>query len=317
MKLDAIAKLLSDRGHIGLSDELARKLGLGTEEATRGRLMAHADVDRPCYAVYLLGAYVVNDTDFWGDGEIYWWSVPCMATADGQYVKSALYGLPNGAPPHKVGSHEWMTNLSLKDPPLLAVIPPEERITACTIRLGIYDDDGKPADLPAAMTAGLEAFAGVSEDPVASSEQIIAPVRQAIFTGLKAQEDDILIDQDVTIRRGTTVLFSSGLVGSAVSANVRVYYLVKDEDRTETFGPVVLHKGQTETVRFPTPMRGGGRLTLFARGADVACSAFGELRTETPFVNRVIDKAHEESLASGFAVTGNGPAKFVAYYTPP
>lgn len=316
MKLDAIAKLLADREHVGLSEELAKKLGLGTEEATRGRLMALADVDRPCFGVYLLAAYVVNDTDFWGDGEIYWWSVPCMATSDGQFVKSALYGLPNGAPPHKVGSHEWMTNLSLKDPPLLAVIPPEERVTACTIRLGVYDDDGKPADLPAAMAAGLGAFAEISGEPLASVEQIIAPVRQAIFAGLKAQEDDILIDQDVTIRRGATVPFSSGLIGSAVSANIRVYYLVKDEDRTETFGPVMLHKGQTETVRFPTPMRGGGRLTLFARGADVSCSAFGELRTETPFVNRVIDTAHEASLANGFSITGTGPAKFIAYYTP-
>lgn len=316
MKLDAIAKLLSSREHIGLTDEVAGKLGIGTEEATRGRLIAIADLDRPCYGVYLLAAYVVDDTDFWGDGEIYWWSVPSVVDPNGRVVKSPLYGLPNGAPPHKVGSHEWMTNLSLKDPPLLAVIPPEERIAALTIRLGFYDDDGKPANVPAAMTAGLEAFASVPEE-VSSVEQLIGPVRQAIFAGLKAQEDDILIDQDLTIRRGTSVPFTSGMIGSTVTGKIRVYYTVKDEDRTETFGPVMLHKGQTETVHFTSRMQGGGRLSLFARGADVSCSAFGELRTEMPFANRVIDSGHEASLASGFSITGNGPAKFIAFYTPP
>lgn len=317
MKLDEIAQRLSNREHIGLNEELATKLGIASEAATRGRLMALSDLERSFFGVYLLSAYVVNDTDFWGDGEIYWWSVPAMVGADGTVVKNALYGLPNGAPPHKVGSHEWMTNLSIKDPPLLALIPPEDRIAACTIRVAFYDDDGKPANMTAAMTAGLGAFASITEDPLPSAEQIITPVRQAIFGGLKAQEDDILIDQDVTIRRGAAVPFTSGMIGSAISANIRVYYFVKDEARTETFGPVMLHKGQTETVRFTTSMRGGGRLALFARGAEVSCSAFGELRTDTPFVNRVIDTSHESSLANGFSVTGNGPSKFVAFYTPP
>jgi hypothetical protein len=102
-----------------------------------------------------------------------------------------------------------------------------------------------------------------------------------------------------------------------MSSNVRVYYFVKDEEKTETFGPITLHKGQTETVKFPSAMRGGGRLAVFSRGANVSCSAFGELDVDTAFVNRVIDSGHESALASGFTVTGKGPAKLVAFYTPP
>jgi hypothetical protein len=316
MKLDDLAKLLSNREHIGLTEDLAKTLGVATEQATRGRLMALADVDRPYFGVYLLAAYVVNDTDFWGDGEVYWWSVPALVSADGTVLKDALYGLPNGAPPHKVGSLEWMTNLSLKDMPLLAVIPPEERVAACTIRLAFYDDDGKPANMTAAMTAGLDAFSKISAEPLSGADQIVLPVRQAIFNGLKAQEDDILVDQDLTIRRGAAVPFASGMTGAIMTSNIRVYYFVKDEDRTETFGPVTLHKGQTETVRFPSALRGGGRLSIFARGADVSCSAFGELSVDTPFVNRVIDSAHESALTNGFSVTGTGAAKLVAFYTP-
>jgi hypothetical protein len=317
MKLDELARLLSNREHVGLTEELGKRLGVTSEEATRGRLMALAEVDRSYFGVYLLAAYVVNDTDFWGDGEVYWWSVPTLVSADGTVVKDPLYGLPNGAAPHKVGSLEWMTNLSLKDPPLLAVIPPEERIAACALRLAFYDDDGKPANLTAAMTAGLTAFADVSSDPLPGPDSIISPVRTAIFKSLGAEEDDILIDQDVTIRRGASIPFGSGMIGASMSSNVRVYYFVKDEDKTETFGPITLHKGQTETVTFPSAMRGNGRLAVFSRGANVSCSAFGELDVDTAFVNRVIDSGHEGALASGFTVTGKGPAKLVAFYTPP
>ena len=40
---------------------------------------------------------------------------------------------------------------------------------------------------------------------------------------------------------------------------------------------MTLHKGQTETVKFKQPLKGGGRLAIFARGAEVSCSAFGDL----------------------------------------
>lgn len=317
MKLDEIAKRLCNKEQIGLSDALASKLGITAEDAVRGRLMAMADTDRSYLGVYVLGAYVIDDTDVWGDGEIYWWSIPTIVDAEGKVSRNALHGLPSGAPPHKVGSLEWMTNLSLNDPPLVALIPPEDKAAACTIRIAFYDDDGKPADMRGAMEAGLEAFAAVSAEPLPGAEQIITPVRQAIFSALKAQEDDILIDQDVTIRRGSAVQFGAGLIGSIMNSMIRVYYFVRDEARTEQFGPITLHKGQTETVKFASPLKGGGRLALFARGADVSCSAFGEISTDTPFINRAVDRNHEGQLANGFAVTGNGPAKFVAYYTPP
>jgi hypothetical protein len=317
MAVDSLAQRLSSAEHIGLTAELRDKLGITTADLVRGRLMAQTDTDRSYLGVYLLAAYVVDDTDFWGDGEVYWWSIPTMVDGAGQATKNPLHGLPNGAPPHKVGSLEWMTNLSLKDPPLLAVIPPEERIAACVVRLGFYDDDGKPANVAAALTEGLEAYTALGKDAVASPDQIIQPVRQAIFTSLKAQEDDILVDQDITIRRGTSIPFTSGMIGSLMNSMIRLYYIVKDEDKTEQFGPVTLHKGQVETVKFSQLMRGTGRLTLFARGADVSCSAFGELNTATPFLNRVIDSNHEVALANGFTVTGTGPSKFVAFYTPP
>ena len=119
MKVDEIAKRLCSKEQVGLDDQLASKLGIASEDAVRGKLMALADVDRSFLGVYILGAYVIDDTDFWGDGEIYWWSIPAMVDKDGHVTKNPLHGLPNGAPPHKVGSLEWMTNLSLNAPPLI------------------------------------------------------------------------------------------------------------------------------------------------------------------------------------------------------
>lgn len=54
----------------------------------------------------------------------------------------------------------------------------------------------------------------------------------------------------------------------------------------------------------------------FARGADVTCSAFGDLNTDLPFQNRVIYERNEDGLAQGFSVIGTGPAKLIAFYTP-
>lgn len=316
MSLEDLAKHLSNAAHIGMNDEIAKKLGLVDADATRGRLMAQMETDRPHLGVYLVACYVVDDTDFFGDGEIYWWSIPALVDREGKVQRNPLYGLPNGAPPHKCGDHEWMTNFSLSNPPLLAVIPPEEAVDSCVLRVAIYDDDGAAADVPKAMTAGLEAFAGLSAQPLDGAQQIITPVRDAIYKSLRAEQDDILVDQDITLRRGEVTLFGAGMVGSLVNAMCRVYYFVKNEQKTEQFGPVTLHKGQTEVVKFPSRLAGGGRLALFARGADVSCSAFGDLSTDVPFMNRVIEQRHEGGLEMGFNVTGHGPTKFVAYYTP-
>jgi len=316
MGLDEIAERLADQNRIGLNEELVKRLGIVSKEATRGRLMAQREGEHSHLGVYLLATYVVDDTDFWGDGEIYWWSIPVITRTGNKARRDALCCLPSGEPPHKVGSLEWMTNISLAQPPLLAVIPPEEDVESCVLRIGFYDDDGAAADLPKAMTAGLEALSEISKDDLPGAEQIILPVRDAIYKSLRAEQDDILVDQEVVLRKGEVVRFSRGMIGSVINAMARVYYFVRDEERTEQFGPIALHKGQVETVKFPSALKGGGRLALFARGADVSCSAFGDLNTDLPFQNRVIDARQEASLEQGFNVAGTGAAKLVAFYTP-
>jgi len=317
MGLEELAKRLSDEHRIGITPELVQGLGIASADVTRGRLMAQVEDDRSHLGVYFIGCYVIDDTDFWGDGEIYWWSIPVIKDIHGKVRKNLLHGLPNGMPPHRVGSLEWMTNISLAQPPLLAVVPPGDAAQQLTLRIGIYDDDRAPADVPTAMTRGLEAFRDLADGEFDGPELIINPVRQAIWDSLKAYQDDILIEQDLVLRHGETSQFGRGLVGSLINSMARFYYFVADENTTERFGPVTLHKGQVETVKFDSPLRGGGRLALFARGADVSCSAFGDLTTDTPFMNRVIEHRQETSFAAGFNVAGNGAAKFVAYYTPP
>jgi hypothetical protein len=316
MGLDDIAERLADPKRIGLTEELAKRLGVASQDAMRGRLMAQMEGEDSHLGVYLLGAYVVDDTDFWGDGEIYWWAIPALVAAGNKVHKDPLVGLPGGEPPHKVGSLEWMTNISLAKPPLLAVIPPASDVDSLVVRIGFYDDDGAKADLPKAMQAGLEALAEISDGELSGPDQIVTPVREAIYKALRAEQDDILVDQDVVLRRGEVVRFGRGMIGSVVNALARVYYFVKDERKTEQFGPIALHKGQIETVKFSRPLRAGGRLALFARGADVSCSAFGDLSTDLPFQNRVIEARHESGLETGFSVAGTGAAKLVAFYTP-
>jgi hypothetical protein len=317
MGIPELAKRLANRNRIGCTPELADKLGLKSEDAIRGQLLAEDDDAGTFLGVYLLAAYVVDDTDVWGDGEIYWWSIPALVGKDGKASWGALRGLPNGEEPHKCGSLEWMSNINLKEPPLLAKIPPDEELTQCVIRIAFYDDDGAPADLPKSMTDGLEALSRCAKSGLSGADQIISPVRDAIVRGLKAEEDDILIDQDIVLRRGQTTRFGAGFVGSEINSMVRVYYVVKDEKRTEQVGPMLLHRGQTETVKFQQTLEAGGRVTIFSRGAEVTVSAFGTLDTDTPFFNRALDATLAKQLSQGFQVGGTGDAKLIAFYTPP
>jgi hypothetical protein len=317
MRIDHLAKLLADTSRIGLTPELADRLKIRSEDILRAQLLSDVEDDKGHLGVYLLGAYVVDDTDFWDDGEIYWWSIPTLVDRAGKATWSVTSGLPSGMPPHKVGSLEWMTNLSLGEPPLLALIPPSEDVAASVIRVGFYDDDAEVANMPRALQAGLETLAGFSVPEFASPDQIILPVRDAIFRSLKAEDDDILIDQDLTLRRGQATRFGAGLVGSLMNAMVRLYYFVRDEERTEQAGPFALHKGQVETVTWKKPLEPGGRVAIFARGAEVNISSLGTLSVEMPFANRVVDAASLKSLAAGITLNGTGPAKVVAYYTPP
>lgn len=317
MKLKRLVDHLTNPQRIGLTTELATELGVASADTTRGRLLAESADDTAHLGVYLLGCYVVDDAELWGDAEVYWWAIPALVDGDGKVQKSALAGLPTGAKPHKCGDHEWMTNLQLGAPPLLAVIPPSPDVAECIIRLGFYDDDGEIADMPAAMTQGLKAWAGIASEPLGGPEQLIAPVRKAIWKALEADDDDILMDQDVPIRRGEVVRFGRGLVGAVINSMARVYYVVRDEERTLQFGPISLERGEVETISFEEPMKRGGRLAVFARGAELDCPDLGDLTTDVPFRNVVLTRRMHEKVADGFEVIANGPAKLVAFYTPP
>lgn len=314
MKQEELAAYLADKTRIGMDEELAEAIGLADATVTRGRLLAAQEGDRGHLQVLFLGCFVVDDTDFWGDGEIYWWSVPVMLDREGKPMKSPLHGLPNAMPPHKCGDQEWMTNLSLARPPVWAVIPPGSEVDRCVIRVGIYDDDRDPADMSAAMREGLVAWSKLGE--MKTGDTFIHPVRDAIYDGLKAADDDILIDQDLIIRRGEHTQFNAGMVGSIINAMARAYYFVFDTEHTKQFGPITLHKGQMEKITFDVPIETGGRIAIFARGHDVSCPFLGELTVDSPFVNRVVTSRQEKDLAHGITITGSGPAKVVAYYTP-
>jgi hypothetical protein len=317
MDLEELAKRLADTERLGMSADIADKLKIKSAEIVRAQLMAMSDGNRGPLGVHLLAIYVVDDTDLFDDGEIYWWSIPTLLDRQGKASWSSVSGLPAGSPPHKCGSLEWMTNVSLQDPPLLAVIPADDEIAACVIRLGIYDDDKKPADVGTAMAEGYKALALCAREGLPGASQVITPVREAMFRSLKAEEDDVLIDEDVTIRRGENARFNVGFVGSMINANVRAYYVVKDELRTETAGPVVLRKGEEGRLAFASDLESGGRIGIFARGADVKCPVFGELTTDRPFAGKVLDAALAKTLTRGIEVTGAGAAKVVAFYTPP
>jgi hypothetical protein len=316
MNLDDLTKRIADTARIGMTPALVDKLKMKPEEVVRAELVAMSDGDAGPLGVYLLAIYVVDDTDHFDDGEIYWWSIPVLVDRSGKASWSPVSGLPTGGTPHKCGSLEWMTNLSLKDPPLLAVIPSDEEIVSCVVRLGIYDDDKKPADVGTAIGQGLDALSGCQREGLSGPGQVIVPVRDAIYRALGAQDDDVLLDDDVTLRRGESARFNAGFVGSTINAKARAYFFVKDELRTETAGPVVLRKGETSRIAFASDMASGGRVAIFARGADVDCPVFGQLTTDRPFAGKVLDEGLARTLAAGFDVTGRGPAKILAFYTP-
>ncbi len=317
MGIDDLAKRLAERSRIGLTPELADTLGVPTEDVARGRLLALTEGTKGPLGIYLLSVYVVDDTDFWSDGEIYWWSIPVMVHQDGTVSWSAMTGLPAGAEPHDVGSHEWMTNFALQDPPLLAAIPPDDDIRSCVMRLAFYDDDGALANVPKAMTEGYAALAVCKREGLSGPEQVITPVRDAIYKSLRAEQDDILIDEDVTLRRGESTRFNAGFVSSVINSMIRVYYVVRDEMTTVQAGPYFLRKGQTDTVTFDVTLQRAGRLSIFVRGAEVHTDVFGDLTTDVPYANQVLDERMAQTLSRGFTITAKGPARIIAFYTPP
>ena len=230
-----------------------------------------------------------------------------------------LHGLPNGAPPQPCGDLEWLTNVALKDPPLLAVIPPSDDVTVCAIKVAVYDDDGAVADFPKAMGAGYEALAQCKQTGLMGSASITGPVREAIFKRLKGDQDDILVEEDLLLRRDDA-RYGVGFIGSFATTKARVYYFVKDEQRTITMGPIALKKDDTTTIKPDQPAVAGGAISFFARGAskktDVTCGVFGSLTTEKPFIGHVLSAAEATQLNNGLSISTNADVSVVAYYTP-
>lgn len=320
MEYDDLATRLSDRTRIGMSDSLADKLKIKSTDAVRGELLASSDGKKGMLGVYLLAIYVVDDTDFWSDGEIYWWSIPTLVRKDGGASWSSMHGLPGGAPPHKCGDLEWMTNLALKTPPLLAVIPPDDDIATCVIRFAVYDDDGAIADFPKAMEAGYEALALCKPEGLKGADNILSPVREAIFKSLRGEQDDIIVEEDISLARADA-RFGLGFVGVVTRPKGRVYYFVKDELRTVTAGPLSLAKGQSDTLKIEGKAEPGGRIAVFARGAvkgtQISCGVLGELTNDRPFIGEVLDTAKAAAVNAGIPISAKGDAQVVMFYTPP
>jgi hypothetical protein len=82
--------------------------------------------------------------------------------------------------------------------------------------------------------------------------------------------------------------------------------------------PIALKKkGDSARLAFASTLERGGRVSIFARGADVKCDVFGELTVEHPFTGKVLDDKLAKQLDSGIEVTASGAAKVIAFYTPP
>jgi hypothetical protein len=321
MQYEGLAAKLANRTRIGFSDELADKLKVKSEDAIGGALLGMTEGERGVLGVYLLAVYVIDDTDFWSDGEIYWWSIPTLETKSGGVMWGPNYGLPNGAPPHKCGDLEWMTNIALKDPPLLAVIPQTDPdVVTAAIRVAVYDDDGALADFPKSMAAGYEALAACKNEGTGGAATIVGPVRDAIFKTLRGEQDDILVEEDIVLRR-VDARFGVGFVGAVSTAKARVYYFVKDELRTKTLGPIALKKGDSATLKPEAPVASGGAIAIFARGADkkteITVGSFGTLSTDKPFLGDVLDAKRAAELNAGLKIDSNADVSLVAFYTPP
>jgi len=313
--LEDLAKLLSDPKRIGLDADLIKQLRLADEDVTRARLNAQLEDNARHRAVHLLGAYVEDDTDVLGKGEVYWWSIPMLGDATGKVEWNPLCGLPTGAPPERVGSGEWM-KLPLGKAPLLLAIPPGDDNAAGFVHLAFFDDDWEPAKLAPAMSAGLKALAEL-KFPAADTDSVVNPIRKAIHDSLLAKRDDKMFERTLRFLREEGKGYGSGTIASAMTEFVRVYWIVRDVGRTEQCGPWSLAKGQEQRVLPPSGLEGGGMLAIFARGANVNVNPFGTLTTETPFINAAIESRHESSLAGGFTISAEGDAEVIAFYTPP
>jgi hypothetical protein len=169
------------------------------------------------------------------------------------------------------------------------------------------------------MAAGYEALSLCKQSGLTGATSIVGPVRDAIFKTLKGDQDDILVEQDLQLLRADAC-FGVGFIGSIATTKARVYYVVKDELRTRTLGPVAMKKGETTTLKPDEPVVAGGAIAIFARGAtkktEVTCGSFGTLTTDTPFIGQVLDTQKAAQLNAGITLASNADVSVVAFYTP-
>ena len=315
MTIAGLARELSDEKRIGLTKELVASLELLDEDVMRARLHAETEDDAGHLSVRLIGAYVIDDGDFLGKGEIYWWSIPALGRQDGKVTWSPFVGLPNGAPPISCGDKKWMREPSPEKPGLLAVIPPNPEIVACFVQLAFFDDDGAKANVPASLGAALETLAALGTGPKAGFDEILKPLRESLTKALAAHQDDRLLEKEIRLLRGSgSVRFDAGMIGSVVTPLAHAFYFVRDEEKTEQLGPLSLVKGQSEVLKFKTPPTGGTRIAVFSRGAVE--TPVGATTTYLPFVNFIVDDRRAGGLAGGLKIDAHEAAEVVVYVTP-
>lgn len=272
----------------------------GSAERDLGAAMDRAGA---LFGVYLLAVYVIDDADLFGDGEVYWFSIPALVSGDGGETRPS-FAMPRGARPVRCGSKQWLSSVSLARPPLLAVVPDMDEVDALAIHLGLFDDDGKPADVERALG-----------DAARLEEPLLEQIALATHRALGSDGDDLLLEQRVDLAR--TARYGVGFVTSVISRRARVFLITKDELASEVCGPVRVRVGPGETIRFRSPILVGGRMAFFARGSEVAIAGVGTLSDEAPFFNRAIDPSLADAASAGLPVTSAGVSEIVALYTPP
>ncbi len=255
------------------------------------------------FGVYLLAVYVIDDAELFGDGEVYWFSIPALVSARGDEARPS-FARPFGARPISCGSKRWLGSVGLARPPLLAVVPDSGEFDALAIHLGILDDDGKPADVERAL-----------DDAAKAEGTGLAQVVQVVHRSLGSDGDDLLLEQRIQLARSAR--YGVGFITSVISKNARAYLVTRDEPASEAWGPTAVAAGPGETIRFPSPILVGGRMAFFARGSEVAIAGVGALSDEAPFFNRAIDPSLAEAASAGLAVTSAGRSEILALYTPP
>jgi hypothetical protein len=314
--IDDLARLLADKTRPGLTPEVLEKLKILDEDVMRARLEAQAAEQGSHVTIHLLAAWVEDCRDAVGKGEVYWWTIPMLGGTDKAIRWNAMCGIPTGAGPIAVGNKEWLPGLTLKNPPLIAVIPPSDTVAACIVRVGFYEDDWAKAEVASGLRVGMEAL-GNATLPAGDIEAFVQIVRQPLWDLLKAKQDDYMLERDAKFLKQDGAGFGAGSITSMLTQYIRVYILARDIERTETSGPFTVTRGTQQRIVFPSSLEGGGNLAIFCRGKANA-GRFGALDIDTPFLNVAIDARDEAGLASGFTITAEDDSvEMIAYYTPP